>query len=111
MSYVQVSISLQEISFIKRYIGEYIFFCSTITTCTTTYRGKVAVENYILGGSVTGFLNRMNLGLRASLVGAGLGGTLGGISGGLTVLILYLTGTTIDEVLKVQHDWILKREE
>lgn len=53
----------------------------------------------------------MNLGLRGSLVGAGLGSTLGGLYGGVTIIMLYLTGTTIDEVMQTQKDWITSRNE
>lgn len=63
----------------------------------------------MLGGSITGLLFKMNLGLRAALVGIGFGGILGGVCGGMSVLILKLSGITIDEVLDVQQDWINSR--
>lgn len=90
---------------------QFIFFYSTLTTCTTAYRGKLRIENYIVAGSVTGLLHRLNLGLRGSLIGAGVGGTLGGICGGVSILLLYLSGVTIDEVMQVQQDWITSRNE
>lgn len=64
-----------------------------------------------MGASVTGTLFKMNLGLRAALVGAGLAGILGGICGSLSVFILYLSGTTMDEVLEAQQRWITSRDE
>ncbi|XP_014476188.1 PREDICTED: RPII140-upstream gene protein [Dinoponera quadriceps] len=94
-----------------RKLGLFCLLYSTITTCTTAYRGKLRIENYILGGSITGFLNRLNLGLRASLVGASLGGTLGGICGGISIFLLYLTGTNIDEIMQVHYDWINSMKE
>lgn len=47
----------------------------------------------------------MNLGLRATLVGTGLGGVFGGVCGGVSILILKLSGVTIDEVLEAQQQW------
>ncbi|XP_018355691.1 PREDICTED: RPII140-upstream gene protein, partial [Trachymyrmex septentrionalis] len=91
-------------------IGTFCFIFSFITTCTSSYRGKVALENYMLGGSITGLLFKMNLGLRGALVGTGLGSILGGICGGVSLLILKLSGTTIDEVLEAQNNWINSRK-
>ncbi|XP_050452895.1 RPII140-upstream gene protein isoform X3 [Cataglyphis hispanica] len=92
-------------------LGLFCCIFSTVTTCTTTYRGKLAIENYMLGGSVTGLLFKMNLGLRGALVGVGLGSILGGICGGTSLLILKLSGVTIDEVLEAQQKWINSRDE
>lgn len=86
-----------------------IFFYSTVTTCTSAYRGKIAVENYILGGSITGLLFKINLGLRAALVGTGLGCILGALCGGTSILILTLSGVSVDEVLSAQQQWIDSR--
>ena len=82
---------------------------SPITTCTSSYRGKIALENYILGGSIAGLLFKMNLGLRGALVGTGLGGILGGVCGSVSLIILKLSGITIDEVLEAQQNWINAR--
>lgn len=49
------------------------------------------------------------MGLRAALVGAGAGGVLGGLCGGISVLILKLAGVTIDEVLDSQKQWMESR--
>lgn len=89
----------------------FFFFYSTVTTCTTAYRGKVAVENYILGGAVTGLLLKINLGLRGSLVGMGLGSILGGICGAVSLIILHISGVTMDEVLEAQKQWVNSRDE
>lgn len=88
-----------------------IFFYSTITTCTSAYRGKLAIENYMLGGSITGLLFKINLGLRAALVGTGLGCILGGFCGGVSIVILTLSGVSVDEVLSAQQQWIDSRTE
>lgn len=53
----------------------------------------------------------MNLGLRATLVGTGLGSILGGLCGGMSILILNLSGITIDEVLDAQKQWIDSKNE
>ncbi|XP_012536165.1 RPII140-upstream gene protein [Monomorium pharaonis] len=91
-------------------LGIFCFIFSSVTTCTTAYRGKLAIENYILGGSVTGLLFKINLGFRAALVGTGLGGILGGVCGSMSILMLYLSGITIDEVLNAQQEWIKSRD-
>ncbi|XP_011647644.1 RPII140-upstream gene protein isoform X1 [Pogonomyrmex barbatus] len=92
-------------------IGLFCLIFSSVTTCTTAYRGKLAVENYMLGGSVTGFLFKINLGLRGMLVGTGLGGILGGLCGTTSIIILKLSGVTIDEILEAQQQWINSRNE
>ncbi|EFN88528.1 RPII140-upstream gene protein [Harpegnathos saltator] len=90
-------------------LATFSFIFSALATCTTAYRAKIGVENYVFAGAVTGSLNRLNLGPRALLVGAGLGSTLGAVYGTVTVLLLYLTGTTIDEIMQVQQDWVISR--
>jgi len=75
----------------------------------TAYRGKLRIENYIVGASTTGLLFRINMGIRAALIGTGLGGILGAICGGTSLLILNLTGITMDEVLQVQTEWLSSR--
>lgn len=64
----------------------------------------------MLGGSITGLLFKLNLGIRASLVGTGLGTILGALCGGMSTLILNLSGTTIDEVLTAHKQWIESRD-
>ncbi|CAL1681298.1 unnamed protein product [Lasius platythorax] len=92
-------------------LGLFCCIFSSVTTCTTAYRGKLTVDNYMLGGFVTGLLFKMNLGLRAALVGSGLGSILGGICGGVSILILKISGVTIDEVLEAQQQWVNSRDE
>lgn len=92
-------------------LGIFCFLFSSLATCTTAYRGKLTVDNYMFSGSVTGLLLKMNLGLRAALVGMGLGGILGGICGGVSVFILKISGVTIDEVLEAQQKWVNSRDE
>ncbi|EFN75045.1 RPII140-upstream gene protein [Camponotus floridanus] len=94
--------------------GKLALFCcifSTVTTCTSAYRGKIAVENYMLGASITGLLFKINLGLRAALIGMGLGSILGGIYGVTSLVILQISGVTMDEVLEAQKQWINSRDE
>lgn len=62
-----------------------------------------------MGGSIAGLLFKMNLGLRGALVGTGLGGILGGVCGGVSLIILKLSGITINEVLEAQQNWINAR--
>lgn len=65
----------------------------------------------MFGGAVTGFLYKMNLGLRGALVGSGLGSILGVVCGGLSILALKLSGITIDEVYTAQQEWVHSRNQ
>lgn len=67
------------------------------------------MENYIFGGTVTGFIYKINLGFRAALVASGLGSILGGICGSLSILMLKLSGITLDEVMTAQQEWVKSR--
>lgn len=118
ISHFDAKRSLQQsviVSFLKKgsrlgaKLGTFCFIFSSITTCTTAYRGRIAIENYMLGGSITGLLFKINMGLRAMLVGTGLGGALGGVCGGISLLILKLSGITVDEVLNAQQQWMESR--
>jgi len=71
----------------------------------------MAVENYMLGGSVTGLLFKMNLGLRAALIGMGLGSILGGMCGVVSLVVLKISGVTMDEVLETQKQWVNSKDE
>lgn len=65
----------------------------------------------MFGGSISGLLFKMNLGLRAALVGTGLGGILGGVCGVISILILKFSGITIDEAFEAQQQWINSRDD
>ncbi|XP_012221112.1 RPII140-upstream gene protein [Linepithema humile] len=111
--HLQQAVSVNFIRKGAKFGGKLGLFCcmfSTLTTCTSAYRGKVATENYIFGGAVTGFLYKMNLGFRAALVGTGLGSMLGAVCGSLSILVLTLSGVTMDEVMTAQQEWINSRD-
>ncbi|XP_020299452.1 RPII140-upstream gene protein [Pseudomyrmex gracilis] len=84
-------------------LGLFCLIFSSVATSMTAYRGKLTVGNYVLGGSISGFLFRINLGLRGGLVGAGIGSILGGIGGCVTVLTCKLTGISMDQMLEAQE--------
>lgn len=88
--------------FCKRLQIDDFLFNSSVATSMTAYRGKLAIGNYVLGGCISGFLFRINLGLRGGLVGAGVGSVLGGIGGCVTVLSCKLMGVSMDQMLEAQ---------
>ncbi|XP_023288637.1 RPII140-upstream gene protein [Orussus abietinus] len=84
-----------------------LFCCSylTISTLISVYRGKSSVIEYTAAGSVTGGLFRFHLGLRAIFVGTALGAIFGTIAGCGTLLTLWMTGTTVEEIRFWHYGW------
>lgn len=82
-------------------------FCSSFmlfTSSIAAYRGKSSVIEYTGGGIITGAIFRLKLGPRASVAGAILGGALGTLAGTLNMAILYLTGTSTDQLRKYHYE-------
>lgn len=77
----------------------------------TAYYGKPSVLHYIIGAGIAGFLFKLSLGLKGSLVGLIAGVVLGGIGGSLTLLFLKLTGMTLEDFQHIQIYWSHKKDE
>lgn len=74
------------------------------------YRNKSSIVEYLAAGGITGSLYKVNMGLRGMAVGGVLGGALGGIAGLLSLLVLRLSGTSMEEVRYWQYKWRLDRD-
>lgn len=71
----------------------------------SVYRGKSSIWEYIAAGSSTGALFRMNMGLRGMAAGAVVGGGLGIFAGGMSMGVMKLSGTSMEEVRYWQYKW------
>ncbi|RVE50965.1 hypothetical protein evm_004374 [Chilo suppressalis] len=81
-------------------LGMFTGMFSLIATTMSVYRGETALVEYITAGALTGALYKANLGLAATLVGAGLGAALSTIAGLAILGILKVTGVTMDDIRK-----------
>ncbi|MPC23252.1 RPII140-upstream gene protein-like [Portunus trituberculatus] len=89
-------------------------FCSTFmlfTNSIAAYRGSSSVIEYSVGGFLTGAIYKFKLGPRASLAGGLVGGLLGTVAGIANTGILYLTGTSTDQLRKFHYEWQESRQE
>ncbi|KAG0720055.1 RPII140-upstream protein [Chionoecetes opilio] len=66
---------------------------------------------YSGGGVITGAIYKLNLGPRASVAGGVIGGVLGTMAGVINMAILYLTGTSQDELRKYHYEWSEQQRE
>lgn len=103
-----------------------VYFSGTYTIIQK-YRDKCGVLEYFIAGITSGVLYKFTLGPRGWIVGAGVGrleikafklfvivvfatgGVLGLVGGGLTNLLLNLSGMTMDEARLWQNHWQEKR--
>jgi len=89
------------------FTGSYV----AITTSIAVYRGKSSVIEYIAAASTAGAMYKINSGLRGITAGGILGAGLGGIAGLVSLAILKLSGTTMEEVRYWQYQWKVERDE
>ncbi|XP_030371348.1 RPII140-upstream gene protein [Scaptodrosophila lebanonensis] len=82
-----------------------------IITCISVYRDKSSIYEYLAAGSVTGAAYKVNLGLRGMAAGGLIGGFLGGIAGVTSLLLMKVSGTSMEEVRYWQYKWRLERDE
>ncbi|CAB3243878.1 unnamed protein product [Arctia plantaginis] len=84
---------------------------SLTATTISVYRGNTSLVDYITAGALTGALYKINLGLAATFVGAGVGAVLSTI-GGLAILgLLKITGLSMDEIRKALNQVKEARED
>ncbi|XP_015592036.1 RPII140-upstream gene protein [Cephus cinctus] len=69
-----------------------------LTTLIATYRGRSSVIEYTVAGAVTGMMYKVPIGPRGMVSGGVVGAVLGTLAGGITLLILKTTGSTVEEV-------------
>lgn len=76
----------------------------------SVYRGESSIYEYLTAGTVTGSLYKMNMGLRGMAVGGLLGGGLGAVAGTLSLIVLRLSGKSMEEVRYWQYQWKANRD-
>lgn len=67
--------------------------------------------NHICGGALTGFLFKMNMGLKGAVAGTVLGTILGTVSGAITMGLLFITGSDMNNVYQVNSAMAYARRE
>ncbi|XP_076051736.1 RPII140-upstream gene protein [Oratosquilla oratoria] len=82
-----------------------------VTTTTSVYRGKSSIFEYMLGGGTAGALYKFKSGPRATLVGGIVGVILGTVAGSASLAVMYLTGTTMEDLRYWQYDWKKQHKE
>lgn len=79
-------------------------------TTISVYRGRSSLVEYVSAGAVAGSLYKVNMGLRGMAVGGLLGGGIGGVAGCASLLLLHVSGTSMEEVRYWQYRWRENRD-
>uniref|UniRef100_A0A6M2DJX7 Complex I assembly factor TIMMDC1, mitochondrial n=1 Tax=Xenopsylla cheopis TaxID=163159 RepID=A0A6M2DJX7_XENCH len=74
-----------------------------IVTVFSVYQDKSTIWEYLAAGSVTGALYKLKLGPKGMIVGGGVGLVLGAIAGTISLTLLYLTGSTMQEMRQLTY--------
>lgn len=77
----------------------------TVAVAGFTYRNKFGIAEHVAAGTLAGFVYKLNMGVRGSLVGAGLGSLLGLLSGATLSVATKVMGVTVPEFRYWQHDY------
>jgi complex I assembly factor TIMMDC1 len=83
---------------------------SGIVTLMSVYRGKSSIWEYLAAGSATGAVYKLNMGLRGMAAGGIVGLAFGGVAGGVSLGVMKMTGTTMEEVRYWQYKWKTDRD-
>ncbi|XP_064081084.1 RPII140-upstream gene protein-like [Macrobrachium nipponense] len=76
-----------------------------ITTTISVYRGKSSILEYITAGTLTGMVYKFKSGPKAMIAGGAVGGFLGTIAGSISLALMYVTGTSMEEIRYWQYKW------
>ncbi|PBC25740.1 RPII140-upstream gene protein [Apis cerana] len=79
-------------------VGFFCFLFSSISAFLFVYRGKFDVLNTTFSGAATGFIYKMNMGLKGAFAGTLLGTIMGAIYGCITSFILFITQTDMNNL-------------
>ncbi|XP_003701257.1 RPII140-upstream gene protein [Megachile rotundata] len=90
-------------------LGTFCFLFSTTATVLQTHQGKFNPSQHVIAGAIAGSIYKMNTGLKGAFAGGFVGTILGSISGIAAALILYVTGTEMDDLVGASNSWISKR--
>lgn len=88
-------------------------FCGVyefIRIMLNAYYGKPSILHYMVGAGFAGFLFKLSLGVKGSLVGLIVGTVLGAIGGSFALLFLKLTGMSQEDFDRIQYYWSYKKE-
>lgn len=86
-------------------VGLFCFFFSSISAFLYVYRNYTFdILNPMISGAVTGFLFKMNMGIKGSISGTVIGTILGTIYGCITQCLLFVTGVEIGDTYKAAAD-------
>lgn len=94
----------------SRFYNYFFPISRLMTTSIATYRGKSSLLEYTTAGFLTGACYKLSLGPRAMLVAGAVGGLFGTTAGAMSLGILKLTGTTMEEVRFWQYNWKKNRD-
>ncbi|KAL9893743.1 RPII140-upstream gene protein isoform X1 [Glossina fuscipes] len=82
-----------------------------IVTMISVYRGKSSLYEYLTAGLISGALYKVNMGLKGMVAGGIIGGALGSLGGVASLLLMSMSGTTMEEVRYWQYKWKEYRDE
>lgn len=91
-------------------LGTLCFLFSSIGTGLFVYRAKFDVFNNICAGAVSGFLYKLNMGLKGALAGGLLGTILGTMYGIVTSILLFVTNTDMNDLYASGSDLMMERQ-
>ncbi|XP_015116154.1 RPII140-upstream gene protein [Diachasma alloeum] len=92
-------------------IGGFTTVFIFLNTFIRVFRGEPGVIEYVGAGAITGGLFKLNLGPKGMFAGSLAGGFLGLLGGSVSMILLYLTGYTIDDIEKTQYEMHANRNE
>ncbi|VVC96416.1 RPII140-upstream gene protein [Leptidea sinapis] len=81
-------------------LGFFTGLYSLVATTISVYRDKNSVLEYVVAGTITGAIYKCNLGLAASMVGAGLGAALSLVGGICIIAVLKISGVSMADIRK-----------
>ncbi|XP_063890210.1 RPII140-upstream gene protein [Helicoverpa armigera] len=84
---------------------------SLIATTISVYRGNTSLIEYVSAGALTGALYKIDMGLPAIAVGAGLGAALSMIGGIIIIGILKVAGVSMEDIRQALYKLKEARED
>lgn len=85
-------------------IGAFSTIFLVSNTVIAAYNGQCGIIEYVLAGAITGGLCKINLGIKGIIAGTIVGTVLGTIAGAASLLVLFLTGYSMEDIQKTQYD-------
>lgn len=97
-------------------VGAFTTSYLLLTLTAASYNNKLTIWEHIASGAFIGSVFRIKYGPRGMLAAGCLGGTLGLFAGGTLQISMWLTGTSYQELLYLQHenyaeDFMMRRQQ